>query len=142
MSSFLFLRDHSLEEWKQLAKTTHKAQYERLLKQAASYADHLPPADHPRDSITYIGMACANMALANLLTDDESYLDTMRKWLKVGIGYPHWGLARMPDHDLDAAWLLFGFSLALNWVGDRLSADERADLIAKLRLQGERLYEF
>jgi hypothetical protein len=39
-------------------------------------------------------------------------------------------------------WLLFGFSLALNWVGDRLPADERADLIAKLRLQGERLYEF
>ncbi|MEM8857186.1 MAG: heparinase II/III family protein [Chloroflexota bacterium] len=142
MSSFLFLRDHSLEEWKQLAQTTHKAQYERLLKQAASYADHLPPADHPRDSITYIGMACANMALANLLTDDESYLNTMRKWLKVGIGYPHWGLARMPDHDLDAAWLLFGFSLALNWVGDRLPADERSDLIAKLRLQGERLYEF
>ncbi len=143
MSSYLFLRDHSLEEWKQLSQTTHKAQFERLLKHAASYADTpLPPPEHPRDSITYIGMACANMALANLLTDDESYLDTMRKWLKVGIGYPHWGLTRMPDHDLDASWLLFGFSLALNWVGDRLPADERADLIAKLRLQGKRLYEF
>lgn len=142
MTEMLFLKAKTLEQWRQVAATTHAAQYERLLKQAASYSDTVLPSEHPDDSITYIGMGAANLALANLLTDDPAYLETLRYWLKIGIGYPHWGKKRMPDHDLDASWLLFGYSLALNWVGDRLPADERAMLVAKLRLQGERLYKF
>lgn len=143
MTEMLFLKAKTLEQWREVAATTHAAQYERLLAQAASYAvTPLPPSEHPDDSITYIGMAAANLALANLLTDDPAYLETLRDWLKVGIGYDHWGKARMPDHDLDAAWLLFGFSLAYNWIGDRLPEDEREALVAKLRLQGERLYNF
>lgn len=142
MSDLLFLKAKTLDEWRQAAATTHAAQYARLLTHATSYADVTLPSDHPDDSITYIGMGAANLALANLLTDEPCYLETLRYWLKTGISYPHWGKKRMPDHDLDAAWLLFGFSLALNWVGDRLPSDERDALIAKLRLQGERLYNF
>ena len=142
MTEMLFLKAKTLEQWRHAAATTHAAQYERLLKQAKSYADVVLPAEHPDDSITYIGMGAANLAFANLLTDDPAYLETLRYWLKTGIGFKTWGKKRMPNHDLDAAWLLFGFSLALNWVGDRLPDDERAALIAKLRLQGELLYKF
>ncbi len=142
MTEMLFLKAKTLDGWRQAAETTHKAQFERLLKQAQSYASVELPCEHPDDSITYIGMGAANLAFANLLTDDPQYLETLRYWLKTGIGFPHWGKKRMPDHDLDASWLLFGFSLALNWVGDRLPAAEREALIAKLRLQGERLYKF
>ena len=120
----------------------HADQMARLLKQAQSYASYLPPAEHPRDSITYIGMAAANLGLAYLLTDDEVYLSTLRDWVRVGIGYPHWGLARKPDHDLDAAWLLFGLGLAYDWIGDALPADEKAVLRDKLILQGTRLYDY
>lgn len=142
MKNPLFLRAHSIEAWRKKSQTTHVQQMERLLRQAESYADSRPPAEHPRDSITYIGMAAANLSLAYLLTEDGAYLDTLRDWLKIGIGYPHWGLARMPDHDLDAAWLLFGLSLAYDWVGDALPADEQTALREKLILQGTRLYEF
>lgn len=142
MSNLLFLRAHALAEWRRKSQTTHTDQMARLLKQAQSYASYLPPAEHPCDSITYIGMAAANLGLAFLLTADESYLDTLRSWVKVGIGFPHWGLARLPDHDLDAAWLLFGFGLAYDWVGDALPEDERAALRDKLILQGTRLYDF
>ncbi|KAA3662032.1 MAG: DUF4962 domain-containing protein [Chloroflexi bacterium] len=142
MTNYLFLKAHSLKEWQELSQTSHSDQMSRLLKQAKSYDSYLPPPEHPRDSITYIGMAAANMALANLLTGDASYIEPLRKWIKVGIGYPHWGLARMPDHDLDAAWLLFGLSLAYNWVGDKLPEDERTALRDKLILQGRRLYDF
>ncbi len=142
MSNPLFLRAHAIAEWREKSQTTHTDQMARLLKQAKSYASYLPPPEHPCDSITYIGMAAANLGLAYLLTDDESYLDTLRSWVKVGIGYPHWGLARMPDHDLDAAWLLFGFGLAYDWVGVALPIEERTALRDKLILQGTRLYEF
>ena len=140
--SYLFLRAHSLADWRMMGQSTHREQMARLLRQAESYASYLPPAQHPRDSITYIGMAVANLGLAYLLTEEESYLQTLRKWVKVGIGYPHWGLARMPDHDLDAAWLLFGLGLAYDWVGDALPTNERIALRDKLILQGTRLYDF
>lgn len=142
MKKLLFLRAHSLTEWRELSHTTHKAQMARLLKQAQSYDSYLPPAEHPRDSITYIGMAVANMALAHLLTEEESYLNTMREWIKVGIGYPSWGLARKPNHDLDAAWLLFGLGLAYAWVGDQLPEDERIALRNKLIYQGIHMYDY
>jgi hypothetical protein len=142
MSTPLFLRAHSIADWRIISQTTHVDQMERLLMQAESYANTLPPAEHPRDSITYIGMAAANLALAFLLSDDESHVHTLRNWVKVGIGYPHWGLARLPDHDLDAAWLLFGLGLAYAWVGDALPDDERTALRDKLILQGTRLYEY
>ena len=142
MANHLFLRAHSIVEWRKLSQTTHANQMARLLQQAKSYKSYLPPTEHPRDSITYIGMAAANMALAWLLTEDDTYLETLRRWIKTGIGYPHWGLARKPDHDLDAAWLLFGFSLAYNWVGHALPEDECTALRNKLILQGTRIYDY
>ena len=138
----LLLRAHTIEEWRTMSQTSHATQMARLLKRAKTYADYLPAAEHPRDSITYIGMAVANMALAYVLTEDGSYLETMRSWIKVGIGYPSWGLARKPDHDLDAAWLLFGFGLAYAWVGDLMPEDERIALRDKLIYQGIHMYDY
>ena len=142
MDSLLFLRARSLPEWREAGRTTHRCQYQRLLRQADSYAGWRPPREHPRDSITFIGMAAANLALAYRLEGQARHLDTLRDWLRVGIGYPHWGLARMPDHDLDAAWLLFGFSLAYDWVGHELPGTEADALLQKLHLQALRLHEF
>ncbi|RMF03931.1 MAG: DUF4962 domain-containing protein [Chloroflexi bacterium] len=142
MTNYLFLQAHSIAEWRKLGQTTHARQMSRLLQQADTYKHYLPPAEHPRDSITYIGMAVANLSLAWLLTEQTDYLAATRRWLKVGLNYPHWGLARMPDHDLDAAWLLFGFGLAYNWIGSHLPADELDALQNKLLRQGRLLYNF
>lgn len=123
-------------------QTTHRVQYQRLLVQAQTYTNWLPPSIHPSKSITFIGMAAANLALAYRLSGQIEFLETLRKWLTVVIAYPHWGKERLPDHDLDAAWLLFGLSLAYDWVGDDLPAPEKTALNNKLLLQGQRLYDF
>ena len=138
----LLLKRHSLPEWRRLAQTSHKPQYQRLLRQADSHHQQLPPAEHPSDSITYIGTAALNLGLAYLLSDDGAYLQTARRWIKAAIGYPHWGKERMPDHDLDAAWLLFGLSLAYDWLKDSLPRSEREALRDKLVWQGRELYRF
>lgn len=140
--TYLLLQAKSIAGWQTAARTTHRRQGDNLLRQADSYLTYLPPEEHPRDSITYIGMAAANLALAGLLTGRDDYLQGLRRWLERGIGYPQWGLARLPNHDLDAAWLLFGFSLAYSWVGDRLPPDERAALRVKLLHHGQLLYEY
>ncbi len=138
----LLLKRHSLPEWRRLAQTSHKPQFQRLLRQADSHHQQLPPAEHPSDSITYIGTAALNLGLAHLLSGDSAYLQTARRWIKVAIGYPHWGKERMPDHDLDAAWLLFGLSLAYDWLKDSLPPTEREALRDKLVWQGKELHQF
>jgi len=142
MRENLFLKRHSLEGWRRLAELTHAPQAQRLLKQADSHHDSLPPSAHPSDSITYIGTAVLNLALAALLTGDESYLRSARRWIGRAIAYPHWGKERMPDHDLDAAWLLFGLGLGYDWLKDALPPDEREALRDKLITQGQKLYDF
>ena len=138
----LFLNHRSFEELRSLTQITHYVQYHRLFKQAESYRDWLPPAEHPSKSITFIGVAAANLALAYKLSKQAEFLTTLQKWLSVAINYPHWGKERMPDRDLDAAWLLFGLGLAYDWVGDDLPEEDRTLLREKLLLQGQRLYDF
>ena len=77
-----------------------------------------------------------------MLSDDEAYLQTARRWIKVAIAYPHWGKERMPDHDLDAAWLLFGLGLGYDWLKDALPPAERFALRDKLIAQAQKLYDF
>lgn len=132
----------AIDAWRTLAKTSHASQYQRLLKQADSYRSHLPPAEHSSDSITYIGTAVLNLGLAYLLSGDSSYVDTARRWINTAISYPHWGKEWMPDHDLDAAWLLFGLGLGYDWLREALPPAESKDLRDKLALQGKLLYAF
>ncbi|MCY4465701.1 MAG: DUF4962 domain-containing protein [Chloroflexi bacterium] len=139
---YLLLRRHSLDEWRAMAQTSHASQAERLLRQANSHHDELPPPEHPSDSITYIGTAVLNLALAFLLSSDEAHLLVARRWIKSAIAYPHWGKERMPDHDLDAAWLLFGLGLGYDWLKDVLPPAERIALRDKLAWQGEQLYQY
>ena len=139
---YLLLRRHSLETWRALAQTSHAAQAQRLLHQASSHHRELPPPEHPSDSITYIGTAVLNLALAFLLSEDEAHLGAARRWIQAALAYPHWGKERMPDHDLDAAWLLFGLGLGYDWLKELLPPAERAALRDKLLWQGEQLYQF
>jgi hypothetical protein len=122
--------------------TTHAAQWRRLAEQCDWYRGQTPPPEHPTASITYFGPAAANLALAHRLTDQRGYLDEAWRWISTAISYPHWGKAKMPDHDLDAGWLLHGLSLAYSWLRDDLPVERAAALRAKLELQGERLYDF
>ncbi|MCY4073442.1 MAG: DUF4962 domain-containing protein [Chloroflexi bacterium] len=142
MREYLLLKRHSLEDWRRFGESTHASQVQRLLKQADSHHDDLPPSAHPSDSITYIGTAVLNLGLAYLLTGEDRYVHTARRWIKRAISYGHWGKERMPDHDLDAAWLLFGLGLGYDWLKDVLPPDERDALRDKLIAQGQKLYDF
>ncbi len=116
------------------------ARWRRLAEQCDWYRAQTPPTEHPSASITYFGPAAANLALAYRLTGHEHYRVEAARWISAAIGFPHWGKAHMPDHDLDAGWLLHGLSLAYGWLGDDFEL--AADMRAKLELQGARLYEF
>jgi len=131
-----------LDELRTALRGTHAAQWRRLYEECERYRSMTPPAEHPTASITYFGPYSANLALAYRLTGQRWYLDEAWRWISTCLRYPHWGKANLPDHDLDAGWLLHGLSLAYTWLGDDLPAEHAKELRAKLQLQGRRLYEY
>ncbi|MGI5213660.1 heparinase II/III domain-containing protein [Plantactinospora sp. CA-290183] len=122
--------------------STHAEQWRRLHEQCDWYRGQTPPAEHPTASITYLGPAAANLALAYRLTGQRGYLDEAWRWISTAVSYPHWGKAKLPDHDLDAGWLLHGLSLAYSWLRDDLPPERAEALRDKLILQGRRLHDF
>ncbi|MFI2363383.1 heparinase II/III family protein [Promicromonospora sp. NPDC019610] len=116
--------------------------WRRLAEQCDLYRRTAPPTEHPLASITYLGPAAANLALAYRLTGQRHYLEEAWRWISAAVSFEHWGRAHLPDHDLDAGWLLHGLSLAYTWLGDDLGPERSRLLRAKLALQGERLYDF
>jgi hypothetical protein len=117
-------------------------QLRRLLEECERYRSVVLAPEHPDASITYFGPAAANLALAYRVTGQPQYLAELRRWLAVAVAFEHWGKAHMPDHDLDAGWLLHGLGLAYSWAGASLPEGERVALRDKLLLQGTRLYDF
>lgn len=138
----LLLGGGRLARLREAIRDTHAAQFARLLDQCDCYAAETPPAEHPEASITYFGPASAGFALAYRLTGQPHYLDQARRWIAGAVSFPHWGRAHLPDHDLDAGWLLHGLSLAYDWLDGCLPADERRELRDKLVLQGQRMYDY
>ncbi|MFC8259866.1 hypothetical protein ACFUNF_20115 [Streptomyces sp. NPDC057291] len=118
------------------------AQEARLYEEAARQRGLTPPRTHPPASITWLGPAASNPALAHRVGGDPADLAESRRWIEAAVRLPHWGKAHMPDHDLDAGWLLHHLSLAYRWIGDDLPDGLRALLRYKLLLQGRRMYEF
>lgn len=114
----------------------------RLYEEAARLRGLDPPRTHPSASITWLGPAASNPALAHRVGGDPAHLAESRRWIEAAVRLPHWGKAHMPDHDLDAGWLLHHLSLVHRWIGDDLPDGLRALLRYKLLLQGRRMYEF
>lgn len=141
MTRPLLLAGHE-ERLRDESTGVRSSQFRRLLEECERYPAVSLPDEHPLASITYFGPAAANLALAYRMTGQEHYLSELRRWLAPPLSFPHWGKANMPDHDLDAGWLLHGLSLAYSWAGDALPEDERLALRDKLLLHGRRLYEF
>ncbi|WP_371604541.1 heparinase II/III-family protein [Streptomyces sp. NBC_01220] len=118
------------------------AQEVRLYEEAARHRGLTPPRTHPLASITWLGPAASNPALAYRVGGDPAHLAESLRWIEAAVRLPHWGRAHMPDHDLDAGWLLHHLALAYQWIGDELPDGVRALLRYKLLLQGRRMYEF
>lgn len=76
----LLLNDQ-LETLKADIKTTQKAQFKRLLEQCRLYEGEPLSKEVPTTSVTYIGMAAANLSLAYILTEQEHYLEEAKRWI-------------------------------------------------------------
>ena len=136
------LIDDRLEALKDQLHTTHREHFNRLVEQCRSYAGEPLSVDHPPTSITYMGMAAANLSLAYRLTGQEHYLHEAKRWIFTTVGYDVWGYGFLVDVDLSASWLLYGLGLSYDWIKEDLTPEERKLFRDKLILQGNKIYNY
>lgn len=136
------LIDDQLDTFKTELKTIRKEHFIRLIEQCQMYEGEKLSKEHPPTSITYMGMAAANLSLAYLLTEQEHYLIEAKRWIFTAIKYEVWGYGFLVDVDLSASWLLFGFGLSYDWLKDHLTPAERTQFLNKLILQGNKIFDY
>ena len=141
MNDFLLINNNLpiIQEEIKNVKHTH---FIRLIEQCELYKQENLPDEHPPTSITYMGMAAANLSLAFLLTKQRHYLEEAKRWIFTVVGYNQWGYRFLVDVDLSASWLLFGLGLSYDWIKDYLTEEERGQFLNKLILQGNKMYNY
>ena len=131
-----------LEALKSALHTTHKDQFLRLVEQCRLYEGETLSKTHPPTSITYMGMAAANLSLAYRLTEQDHYLEEAKRWIFTACDYDVWGYGFLVDVDLSASWLLFGLGLSYDWLKEYLTDEERNKFREKLVLQGNKMFNY
>ncbi|MGO3385373.1 MAG: DUF4962 domain-containing protein [Acinetobacter guillouiae] len=139
--NYLLIHDQ-LDVLKADLKTCRKEHLTRLLEQCRTYEDEVLSVEHPRTSITYMGMAAANLSLAYLLTEQDHYLQEAKRWIFTAVDYDVWGYGFLVDVDLSASWLLYGLGLSYDWLKDHLTDEERNKFLNKLILQGNKIFDY
>jgi len=140
MPNYLFV-DQDINNLREDIHHTKAVVYKRLYDQCRRYGNESLSEEMPGGSITFMGIASANLALMYLLTKQPHYLEEAKRWIFTCVSYPHWGSDKNRDVDLSAAWLLFGLGLSYNWLKSTLPDDERCKLRDKLVLQASRMYD-
>lgn len=139
--NYLLINDQ-LDVLKAELKTCRKEHLTRLLEQCSAYENEVLSVEHPHTSITYIGMAAANLSLAYLLTEQDHYLQEAKRWIFTAVNYDVWGYGFLVDVDLSASWLLYGLGLSYDWLKDHLTEEERSKFLNKLILQGNKIFDY
>lgn len=138
---YLFM-EMPLSELREQIKDVKKPVFRRLYELARVYKEVNLPAEHPDKSTTFMGMAVFNLSLLYKLTDQKQYLEEAKRWIFTAVGYEHWGNKFLVDVDLSASFLLFGLSIAYDWLKDDLTEEEAKILGDKVYLQTNRMYDF
>lgn len=118
-----------VDDWERLKKQweTCPVQRGRLEKEGEREMAQPVPAEHPRMSITFMALYMVNLALLYRLTDEKRYFDRCTAWMDAVCRYPGWGSdPRNVDVDLSASWVLWGLSVACDWLYGGLDSERRS----------------
>lgn len=140
MESLVFIGD--LTSYQNEINGQRSRQYRRLLEQAERYHTVVIPAEHPKESTTYMGIAILNLALAYRLSGKEQYLMDAKRFIHGVLSYPKWGNAHLVNVDLSASWILFGLSLGYDWLKPYLTDDEVSRISAKIQHHAQIIYDY
>lgn len=141
----VFVTKAGLERLRQRARTTHRAEWGRVLKALVATQAAPPPVPGPQErrSQNNVAFAIAEISLAYAVERKPEYLVAARQWTLAAIDYEPWGYTfDKPNVDLAAGHLLY----AIAWAYDLLYADwspaERERIRASLERHAALVHDY
>lgn len=130
----ILLTPARLAELGALRETSHREMFLVAKAESDVYLTLPLPADRSRAVNAYRahGKMLPALALMSRLTGDATYLQAARRWLRCLVGFETWD----GSQNLGRASFATGVSLAYDWLHDALSAEERAEVRARLLREG------
>ncbi len=141
MREYIFL-NNNLDTYRKDIKGTRKKKYERLYTECQRLCDEVLPVEHPKKSTTYIGIGIVNLSFMYLLTKEDRYFEKAKEFIFAAVGYEKWGNAHLVNVDLSASWIMFGMSVAYDWLKDDFTEEECKLVKEKLILQSKIMYDY
>lgn len=130
----------ALRTW---AQTTHRAIWLPIKAYADSLLDTTPPSSSPRDSdldaYRNAGDQLIVLAFACVITGEAGYCDLATAYLLAYVSWVQWDVNG--ERDLGHAHLLFGSSIAFDWLYNRLTEDDRRLVLGNLSSRAQQMYE-
>ena len=133
----VFVTSAGLDALRQRARTTHRAEWSKVISNLAALKGAPPPVPGPQErrSQNNVAFAIAEAALAYAVDRKPEYLAAAKAWTLAAIDYEPWGYTySKPNIDLAAGHLLY----AIGWSYDLLHAEFTEDERARIRRSLER----
>jgi hypothetical protein len=131
----VFVTKEGLEALRARARTTHRDQWQRVLRDlpATKAAPPPPPGPQARRSQNNVAYAIAGVSLAWAVEQKPEYLAAAKSWTLAAIDYEPWGYTyNKPNVDLAAGHLLYAIGWAYDLLYHDLTGAERARIRASL----------
>ena len=122
----VFVTATQLEALRARARSTHRAEWQRVLADLVALKGAPPPAPGPQErrSQNNVALAITGVSLAYAVERDPAYLKAAKSWVLAAIDYEPWGYTyNKPNTDLAAGHLLYAIGWAYDLLYDQFTAD-------------------
>ena len=140
----VFVTKAGLETLRQRARTTHRAEWSKVIANLAAMKGAPPPVPGPQErrSQNNAAFAIAEVSLAYAVEQKPEYLAAAKLWTLAAIDYEPWGYTyNKPNTDLAAGHLLYAIGWAYDLLYDEFTPAERARIRVSLERHANLVYE-
>lgn len=140
----VFVTAAGLDTLRERARTTHRAEWSKVIASLAAMKAAPPPAPGPQErrSQNNVAFAIAEAALAYAVEKKPEYLTAAKAWTLTAIDYEPWGYTyNKPNIDLAAGHLLYAIGWAYDLLFDDFTATERARIRRSLERHAGLVYD-
>jgi Heparinase II/III-like protein/Domain of unknown function (DUF4962) len=140
----VFVTKAGLDTLRERARTTHRAEWAKVLANMAAMKGAPPPVPGPQErrSQNNVAFAIAEVALAYAVEKRPEFLPAAKVWTLAAIDYEPWGYTyNKPNIDLAAGHLLYAIGWAYDLLYDDFTISERARIRRSLERHANLVYD-
>jgi hypothetical protein len=141
----VFVTAAELVTLRERARTTHRAEWQKVLVSLPALQGPPPPPPGPQErrSQNNVAYAISSAALAYAIEQQPKYLEAARAWMLAAIDYEPWGYTyNKPNVDLAAGHLLYAIGGAYDLLHPELTEPERARIRASLERHAGLVHDY